>query len=317
MTFSLTQPLVFEPIFQERVWGGRRLESVFGKALPPGKSIGESWEIVDRSEAQSVVRQGPLRGRTLHELWCEHRREIFGENVGDAPRFPIFAKLLDAREKLSLQVHPPEEVAAALGSEAKTEMWYLAEADAGAEIFFGLRRGTSRAQFEEAVASGEAANFVHRIAGKKGDAFFVPSGRLHAIGPGNLVVEIQQNSDTTYRVFDWNRRGGDGNPRTLHVAEAMRSIDFDDFEPEVVRPKGELLVESPTFVVEKWELKEGRPALDRNAATIFVCLAGAGKMAETKFKAGDFFIVPATAHDARLEPLTPATRLLRVSLPTR
>ncbi|MGH7937449.1 MAG: type I phosphomannose isomerase catalytic subunit [Bryobacteraceae bacterium] len=314
MTFSLTQPLVFEPIFQERVWGGRRLESVFGKALPAGKSIGESWEIVDRPEAQSVVRQGPLRGQTLHELWRDHRPEVFGEDAPETPRFPIFAKLLDAREKLSLQVHPPEKVATALGGEAKTEMWYLTEADPGAEIFFGLRRGTSRAQFEEAVASGEAADLVHRIAGKKGDAFFVPSGRLHAIGPGNLVVEIQQNSDTTYRVFDWNRVGSDGKPRRLHLAEAMRSIDFDDFEPEIVRPRGELLVESPLFVVEKWELQGARSALDGNAVALFICLSGTVRMANIELRAGEFFLVPAAAQNALLEPLATTASLLRVTL---
>ena len=118
----------------ERVWGGRRLETVFGKKLPPGTQIGESWEIVDRPEAQSIVRQGPWRGRTLHEWWCEHRAEIFGDDLPDAPRFPILAKILDAQDKLSLQVHPGAGVAPQLGGEPKTEMWYFAAADDGAEI---------------------------------------------------------------------------------------------------------------------------------------------------------------------------------------
>src|SRR3954453_17998180 len=143
--------LVFEPLFKERVWGGRRLETVFGKKLPPGAQIGESWEIVDRAEAQSVVRQGPWRGRTLHELWCEHRAEIFGDDVPDAPRFPILAKILDAEDKLSLQVHPGAEVASRFGGEPKTEMWYFAAAADGAEIFAGFRSGVTRDDFAAAL----------------------------------------------------------------------------------------------------------------------------------------------------------------------
>ena len=131
---NLTGPLTFEAIFVERVWGGRRLESEFGKKLPPQRPVGESWEIVDRHEAQSIVRNGPLRGKTLHELWTQYRDEIFGD-VPDSPRFPLLLKLLDAHEKLSLQVHPPAKFAERLGGEPKTEFWYVAAADPGAEIY--------------------------------------------------------------------------------------------------------------------------------------------------------------------------------------
>ena len=247
----------------ERPWGGRRLESVFGKKLPPGQQIGESWEIVDRPKAQSVVRQGSWRGRTLHELWCDHRAEIFGEDVPDTPRFPILAKILDAQEKLSLQVHPDAAMAGPLGGEPKTEMWYFAAADEGAEIFAGLRPDITRDRLEQALGKGGAADLVHRIGVKTGDAFFVPSGRLHAIGAGNLLIEIQQNSDTTFRLFDWGRAARDGSSRTLQVEEALQSIAFDDFEPDVVFPNGETLVQCPHFIVEKWNLKvpDGRPSI--------------------------------------------------------
>jgi mannose-6-phosphate isomerase len=318
MKTTAVAPLLFEPLFRERVWGGRRLETVFGKALPPGKSIGESWEIVDRPEAQSVVRQGEFRGLTLHELWQNRRAEIFGADVLDAPRFPIFAKLLDAREVLSLQVHPPAAIAQELGGEAKTEMWYLAETEPNADLFVGLRRGVSKEQFKHALQTGAAADHVHRIAAKRGDAFFVPSGRLHAIGAGNLIVEIQQNSDTTYRVFDWNRTGTDGRPRPLQIEQAMRSIDFSDVEPEAVRPDGELLVRSPDFTVEKWDLTEARPALDGlQGGALFVCLGGAAEMANISLQPGDFFLAPATAAGTKITPRAPATSLLRVTLPTR
>jgi len=315
MQDSLAQPLIFEPIFKERVWGGRRLESIFGRRLPPGKRIGESWEIVDRPEAHSVVRQGPWCGRTLHDLWREHRSEIFGENTPDAARFPIIAKLLDAQEKLSLQVHPGAEIAGALSGETKSEMWYFAAADPDAEIYAGLRHGVERSRFTRAVRDGDVADLVHRIDVKTGDAFFVPSGRLHAIGAGNLLVEIQQNSDTTFRVFDWNRSDHNGAQRSLQIEEALQSIDFNDFEPEVIRPVGERLVQCPHFAVEKWQLVSARRASERRAFALFVCLSGSGECVGIRFAPVDFFLVSASAGEAELTPLTVGTALLRVTLP--
>ena len=148
-------PLTFEPVFMERVWGGRRLESEFGKKLPTQKPIGESWEIADRPEAQSIVRNGTLRGKPLHELWSQDRDEIFG-HVPDAPRFPLLLKVLDAHDKLSLQVHPPQEIASTLGGEPKTEFWYVAAADPGAELYLGFREAITRKQFEKALRDGTA-----------------------------------------------------------------------------------------------------------------------------------------------------------------
>jgi mannose-6-phosphate isomerase len=314
MQHAPSEPILFQPIFQERVWGGRKLESVFGKKLPPHKSIGESWEVVDRAEAQSVVRQGAWEGKTLHELWQKHRREIFGERVPDAPRFPLFAKLLDAREKLSLQVHPPPDVAAELGGEAKTEMWYLVQAEPDAELYAGLKHGVTREQFKRALQCGDGADLVPRLPTKTGDVLFVPSGRLHAIGAGNLIVEIQQNSDTTYRVFDWNRRGPEGEERKLHIEPALRSINFADWEPQLVRPEGEQLVRCREFTVEKWRLSAPRFALDQPAFAIFVCLAGGVKMSGVEIAAGEFFLAPASAAGTLLEPIAPTNTLLRVTL---
>jgi mannose-6-phosphate isomerase len=317
MKLPPTSPLVFEPLFMERVWGGRRLESLFGKELPPRKQIGESWEIVDRLEAQSVVRQGPWRGKTLHELWTGHRPEIFGANLPDSSRFPILAKLLDARETLSLQVHPPAPVAASLGGETKSELWYFAAADEGAEIFAGLRAGVQPAQFEQAIDDGSVAELVPRLPVKTGDSFFVPSGRLHAIGGGNLIVEIQENSDTTYRVYDWSRTDANGQPRALHRPESMRAINFQDYEPQLVRRRGEQLLESPHFVVERWELNAPRPAAERATFAIFVCLEGAVKCVEMEARPGDFFLMPACAAGSELQPSGRTTRLLRITLPAR
>ena len=240
-----------------------------GKKLPPNVAIGESWEIVDRPEAQSVVRDGPLRGKTLHELWMQDRESTFG-NVPDATRFPLLVKILDAREKLSLQVHPPEKVAAKLGGEPKTEFWYVAAADPGAELFVGLREAMTRAEFEEALHSGTVAQYVHKIRVKTGDAMFLPAGRLHAVGEGNLLVEIQQNSDTTYRVFDWNRVDEQGRTRQLHVDQALQSIDFNDVGPKLIKPKGELLVRHELFEIQKWKLDSAREIA--SAGAICHCL---------------------------------------------
>jgi len=270
---NLTSPLAFEPIFMERIWGGRRLEARFRKQLPKGTLIGESWEIVDRPEAQSLVRDRPMRGRTLHQLWMEDREEIFGD-VPDTARFPLVAKLIDAREKLSLQVHPPSGVARALGGETKDELWYVLDAVPDAQIYAGLRGGVTREQFEAALENSSVAELVHRISVKGGDAIFMPSGRLHTMGHGILVAEIQQNSDTTYRLFDWNRVGTHGKPRQLHVSEAMQSIDFTDIEPNLIQSRGEILVRDSMFVVEKWDLISEREAAPPGKFAIFLCLDG-------------------------------------------
>ena len=231
-------PLVFHPLFKERVWGGRELETLFGKPLPPGKPIGESWEISDRPNDESLVANGKFAGETLHQLMEKYRREILGDaRPAAGNRFPILCKILDAREKLSLQVHPPAPKAAELKGEPKTEMWFIADAAPGAELFVGLKRGVKRSEFEKRIADGTVAECFHRVPVRAGDTMFLPSGRVHAIGAGLVIFEIQQNSDTTYRVFDWNRMGLDGKPRELHVPQSLASIDFEDFEPALVQTK--------------------------------------------------------------------------------
>lgn len=232
--FSL-YPLTFHPVFKERVWGGRCLETLYKKKLPPNVPIGESWEISDRSGDESVIANGPLAGKSLRWLMENHAGELLGNaKPAGGNRFPLLCKILDAREKLSLQVHPPANKAAALGGEPKTEMWHITDAAPGAELYAGLKRGVTRAEFEKKIQTGGVAECFHRIPVRGGDTMFLPSGRVHAIGAGLVIFEIQQNSDTTYRVFDWNRVGLDGKPRELHVAQSLASIDFNDFEPPLV-----------------------------------------------------------------------------------
>jgi mannose-6-phosphate isomerase len=231
---TMLYPFTFQPIFKERIWGGRALERLYGKSLPPGVPIGESWEISDRPGDASVIANGPLAGKDLHWLMENHERELLGDAKSANGRFPLLIKILDAQEKLSLQVHPPAHKAAELHGEPKTEAWYIAEAAPGAELYVGLKRGVTRGEFEQKIQTGGVAECFHRVPVRAGDTMFLPSGRVHAIGAGLVIFEIQQNSDTTYRVFDWNRVGLDGKPRELHVAESLASIDFNDFEPALV-----------------------------------------------------------------------------------
>lgn len=310
----MNQPIVFEPLFMERVWGGRRLETLFGKRLPPGERVGESWEIVDREEAQSVVHNGPLRGATLHELWTKHREEIFGPGMPETPRFPLLFKILDAQERLSVQVHPPADVAARLGGEAKTEMWYLIDTLLNSDVYVGLKKGVSRDDFERALSEGRVAEFIHRTPVHADDAIFIPSGRIHAIGAGNLLFEVQQNSDTTYRVFDWNRLGLDGRPRELHVAESLEAIDFADAEPSLEKPRGEKVVECEFFRVDRWDLSEPRSACGERFA-VFTVLKGCVECGGIEFKPGSFFLTPAAMEKCEVKPLDASASVLRTTIP--
>ena len=313
---KLTAPIVFEPLYMERVWGGSKLETLFGKPLPGGSVIGEAWEVVDREEAQSVVHCGPLRGKTLNELWTECREEVFGSRYATATgRFPLLFKLLDAAEKLSVQVHPPAAVAPELKGEPKTEMWYVLAAEEGADLYAGLKAGTTREQFEKSLQTGHCAELLHRIPTQAGDCIFIPSGRIHAIGGGNVIVEVQQNSDTTYRVFDWNRTGLDGKPRALHVAESMRSIDFADFEPQLQNPQGDPLVQCAYFSIDRWTLDAPREAAPAGDFAILTCLSGKVACAGETYGPGQFFLVPATLEDRLLTPAAPGTSVLRTRIP--
>jgi mannose-6-phosphate isomerase len=251
--------LRFHPIYQERVWGGDALHRALGRKLPEGKRVGESWEIVDRPEAQSVVRGGVHDGRTMRDLFAMAGADLMGPAWPPQKPFPILIKWLDCRERLSLQVHPPVRVAAELGGEPKTENWYIAHTTPGAELIVGLRRGVTRAQFERAVAENKLDDCVHHFRVAVGDSILVHSGQVHAIDAGNLILEIQQNSDTTYRVYDWGRMGLDGKPRQMHLEQSLRSIDWEDFEPMPVRaaPTSGIIAECTEFQIRRVVLGAG------------------------------------------------------------
>ena len=298
-------PLTFQPIVKERVWGGRKLEALYQKQLPPGVPIGESWEVSDHETDVSIIADGPLAGKDLHWLVQNHQSELLGDVKPLKGHFPLLIKILDAEEKLSLQVHPPPEKAAELGGEPKTEMWYIAEAAPGAELYVGLKKGVSREEFERKIKDGSVAECFHRIPVKAGDAMFLPSGRVHAIGAGLVIFEIQQNSDTTYRVFDWNRMGLDRKPRALHIRESLASINFEDFEPPLIETKFagsgplkvRLLVDDKLFQVEAIRMDAGTFQLKPGLMQIVAVLSGkiriSDKTSPVELEAGQFCLVPA------------------------
>jgi mannose-6-phosphate isomerase len=248
----------------------------------------------------------------------EHERQgLLGGALDESGRFPFLSKLLDARQKLSLQVHPPADKARQLGGEPKTEMWYIAQAEPGAELFVGLRRGVTRAEFEERLKSGTVSDCFHRVPVRAGDAMFLPSGRVHAIGEGLVIFEIQQNSDTTYRVFDWNRAGLDGKPRELHISQSLASIDFNDFEPSLVPhdiiangpAQVRVLARDRLFSVELVRLAAGKNlGLKQNRLQIIGVTEGEVVLNNPTMKLqldpGRFCLIPAVSERTEVEALS-------------
>ena len=301
-------PLRFAPLYYEKVWGDRRLETVLGRTLPDGP-IGESWEVADHPHGHSVVANGPMQGETLHAQLERDPEGLLGAHVLAARPglFPLLVKYIDADDMLSVQVHPDDAYAQAhAGDLGKTEMWYILHADPGAEIIAGLRDGVTEADYRRAVESGDPAALLRRLPVRSGDAILIPAGRIHALLPGLLVLEIQENSDTTYRVYDWDRVGLDGKPRELHVAQALAVTDWLDDRAAVATPQVEtlganrrsILTTCPYFTVERYDVAADftfRQPGDRFA--IVNVVAGTGRLAwtggEETLRVGDTLFLPA------------------------
>jgi mannose-6-phosphate isomerase len=262
----MLKPFLCSPIYQERIWGGRRLETLLGRELPPNLPVGESWEVSSVPGAPSEVEGQD--GRTLEDLLRDHPVDLLGPslagNGAHRPDFPLLIKYLDANDRLSVQVHPNDEYAGMHenGSPGKSEMWLVLQADPGAEIVAGVNPEVDRETFADALRTGGIEETLQRRSVKTGDVVLMPAGRLHALGAGMVVLEIQQTSDVTYRLHDWGRVDASGIPRELHTERGCEVIDFDDRDEPVVTPLGrteswgrnELVGVTKYFMTERWTM---------------------------------------------------------------
>lgn len=324
-------PLLFEPQLRHYVWGGRNLESLYGRHLPPGLTA-ESWEISGHPEAPTRVSNGALKGQTLPALVRCLGARLVGSRAMASPdgKFPLLVKLLDAQRDLSVQVHPDDEYALAhhSGERGKVEAWYVLAAEENARLVYGLQPNADRETMAPALANGDVLDLITYLPVKPGDCVFVPAGTVHAVMAGTVVAEVQQTSDATYRVYDWGRPGNDGMPRQLHIAQALDTIRFGAQGPGIVpqvllesspgmRRYG--LVECPQFFLERIDLDAGA-IFDGHCGgetfEIWGCMEGTVGLeldGSTGLQMVQFALLPAELGPYRIHARTRA-RLLRAYL---
>ncbi len=314
-------PLILRPAYQHYVWGGGRIPKIFHRPLPPG-IYAESWEVSDRPEGPSVVADGALEGWTLNRVIANYGSEALGAAMSSGI-CPWLIKLIDARERLSVQVHPDRRAAAANGGEPKTEAWYVLDAAPGAVVYAGFKPGVNEPDLRQALADAGVEKLLEKVPVSPGDLIYVPGGLAHAIGAGCLLLEVQQNSNTTYRVYDWGRRGADGQPRELHIEQALRAMHWDA-RPEIARaaaaPPGrwQTLLHTPFFDLGRLVLTAADPpaALPRPARcqALFV-VSGAARLEAPggwagELPAGSSVFLPAAVRGCRLAPAAAAEAIL-------
>lgn len=293
-----TYPLILKPIYKEKIWGGQKLKSFFGKDIPDGKKIGESWELADLPDDKSIVANGDYAGKSLSELIKQFPEELTGNKNFKLP-FPLLFKLLDAQDVLSVQVHPDQETCDRMGKgEPKTECWYIVDVEQGSAIYKGLKAGVTKELFKKAIEKGIANELLNKIEVEPGQCHYLPAGTIHAIGAGLLIAEIQMSSDTTYRVFDWNRVDENGKARQLHIEESLESIHFGEEDNPLPTTVGRL-VSSEFFNVDKGHRAAGNEVLmSPGKMKIIMIITGNGDFTDGKentveFSAGQTIFIPA------------------------
>jgi mannose-6-phosphate isomerase len=317
--------LRFQPLFRRYLWGGRRLATELGKPIGEGHDYAESWEVVDHGADQSIVIAGPLAGSSLHELVEAHGPELLGSQPDPPTSFPLLMKLLDCNRTLSVQVHPDDEQAAKLTPPdlGKTEAWVVLATRRGSKVYAGLREGVTRAQLAAAASTGEVEELLHWFKPKTGDCVFIPAGAVHALGAGLLIAEIQQASDTTYRLFDWNRVDADGQPRPLHISESLETIDFGrgPIMPQQavkIADDRERLVECDKFVMDRCTTTQPLRLGGDGRFHLLAVIGGAVEVARDPagraLARGESGLLPAAAGPAEVRPLGNAA-LLDIYLP--
>jgi mannose-6-phosphate isomerase len=318
-------PLRFKPLLKRYLWGGRNLATLLGKQLGPEKDYGESWEISDHGADQSIVAAGPLSDTPLTTLVRQYGEELLGRHHPQ-PCFPLLMKLLDAQQNLSLQVHPNDELAAKIvpPDNGKTEAWYVLRAEPGSTIYAGLKPGVHRGQFEKALRAGTAAEMVNQISPQVGDCIYLPAGAVHALGRGIVVAEVQQSSDVTYRLFDWNRLGPDGKPRQLHIDRGLEAVDFSlgpifPQSPQTTdAPKVVRFVACDKFIIDRWQIDAPAVLGGDDRFHIVQPLSGAirveGDPERKLLRLGDTCLVPAGVGRVAVTP-KPSSAFLDIYLP--
>ena len=319
-------PLRFQPLLKRYLWGGRRLADVLGKPIGAGADYAESWEVVDHGHDQSVVDSGPLAGFTLHKIVQTRGQELLGRHAPQS-RFPLLFKYLDCQQDLSVQVHPDDAAAAMLDPPdlGKTEAWVILDAIPGSRIYAGLMPGCGRDSLEAAIRAGQADRCLHSFQPTPGDCVFIPAGTVHALGAGLLVAEIQQASDTTYRLFDWNRVGPDGRGRQLHIEQGLAAIDFTAIAVQPCRPRPtqrpavERLVACDKFVLDRWQF-DGEQSLHGDDRFHVLSVldgeisCGTWNAADLRLSRGQTVLIPASVRELILRPRASCT-LLDMYLP--
>lgn len=327
-------PLAFEPKFQSYLWGGRNLETVLGRTIPQGV-VAESWEISAHPAAPTAVSEGPLTGVSLPDLVVTYGSELVGRRgrwALERGQFPLLIKLLDAHQPLSVQVHPDDRYATEHedGELGKTEMWYVLHAEPGAHIIAGIRKGVTKEAFRAAIEDGTLSECLHRVPVTSGDSILIRAGTVHAIMDGIVLAEVQQSSNTTYRVYDWNRAGPDGVGRELHIHQALQVIDWQAVEPGCWTPEDvpsgpgigrEVVAACDKFVVERITLSPGAcwdGALDGETFEAWGVLSGSGQISAGRYsnvvEAVSFRLLPASLGPFEVRATEPFVAL-RIFLP--
>lgn len=294
-------PLLLNPALHTKVWGGRQLETVMGKPLPTDEPYGESWEMHDTA----VVANGPLQGRTLGDILAEYGHDLVGSDNDPSVGFPLLAKIIDAADWLSVQLHPNDEQARELEGEprGKTEAWYVLAAKPGARLVIGVRPGATREQMAQAIRENTLESLLVYAEVRAGDVLFVRSGTIHALGEGVLVYEIQQSSDTTYRLYDWGRMGLDGKPRALHIDKGTQVANLESL-PTIAHTGHNAakivdIVESPYFKTVLYQLNEANGIqidldTENRRFAILTCIDGKAQInADVTMKKGQTILIPA------------------------
>lgn len=322
-------PLRFQPIFQYRLWGGRHLAEWLSVPLPGNDPIGEAWILSDRDDFPSIVVDGPLKGQTIKQLIADHPKGMMGKLAAQYSRFPLLLKFLDAREMLSVQVHPSDDFPELLppGERGKTEAWVVLDAGAESQIFAGLKPGVTADSFRQAIKDGTVDTQLETFSPTPGDGFFLPAGIVHALGSDVVIFEVQQNSDVTFRIYDWNRVDAKtGVPRALHIDQAMACSNFSATASALVEPvvettepvERERLFQSEYFWLWRTVGQSPFSVGEVDTPRVLVCVGGAGQVeigdAVYPILKGDVMLLPAVLGPCLFRPVG-AVNLLEIAIP--